>query len=202
MSEIKGTMESQTLSQPGRFEFRFRWDRAEHRRLYRAMQREVRRGSKVRFLLNAWFAFIAAVALLALIGGRDASSRLSSIVPLAIVAAWFGFDRWGLAFLSARSYERDHAPCIPNDQIRILDGDGIAAECTTSNVSVRWDGIVKVHETPEFFLFFTTPACAIQLPTRAVRDPQQLRAWLTHMAENKRLTNTPLQADERREFPR
>lgn len=59
---------------------------------------------------------------------------------------------------------------------------------------------MKVHETPEFFLFFTTPACAIQLPTRAVGDPEQLRAWLKHMAENKRLANAAA-ADERRELP-
>jgi hypothetical protein len=36
---------------PDRLEFRFRWDKAEHRRFYRSVQREARRGSKVRWLL-------------------------------------------------------------------------------------------------------------------------------------------------------
>jgi YcxB-like protein len=139
--------------------------------------------------LSAWFVLIAAIFLLTVIGARDASSRLSAAAPLTFIAVWFLLDRWGFAYFSARSYARDHAPCIANDQIRILDEEGIAAHCTTSKVSVQWNGIVNVRETPEFFLFFTTPVCAIQLPTRAVDNPEQLRAWLNHMAESGKLAN-------------
>jgi hypothetical protein len=180
-----------------RLEFRFRWDKSEHRRLYRTVQLEARRGSKTRWFLNAWFGLIAGASVLALIAPRDGASTVSAIVPLAIVVAWVGFDRWGLSYLSARSYERDHAPCIPNDQVRVLSGDGIAALCTTSNSSVRWAGIVQVQETPEFFLFFTTPACAIQLPKRAVGDQQQLRTWLNAAAERSGLANIRMEPPRR-----
>lgn len=180
-----------------RLEFRFRWDRSEHRRFYRTLQREARRGSKARLLVKVWFGLVASVSVLALIGAHNGASAASAIVPLAIVVAWVAFDTWGLSYLSARSYERDHAPCIPNDQVRVLNRDGIAALCTTSNASVRWSGIVRVQETPEFFLFFTTPACAIQLPKRIVGDLQQLRMWLDRTAEDNGLANMRMELTRR-----
>src|SRR5262245_20815123 len=128
-------------STSNRLEYRFRWDKSEHRRLYRALQREMRRGSKTRWLLNMWFGFIVLVGLATLFSAREDSGMGSAAIPLLIVGSWFAFDRWGLSYLSARPYERDHAPCIPNDQVRVLDGDGITARCTTSNASVRWTGI-------------------------------------------------------------
>ena len=163
-----------------RFEFRFRWDKSEHQRFYRALQREVRRGSRIRWSLNAWFGFIAFVGLQGLFSARSSADIGPAVVPLAMVGGWLALDRWALAYLSTRSYERDHARCIPNDQVRVLDGDGITARCTTSNASVHWSGIVKIRETPDFFLFFTTPNCAIHLPKRAVADPDELRGWLNH----------------------
>jgi hypothetical protein len=148
-------------------------------------------------LLNAWFVLIAILSVFALIGAREGSSPASAAVPLLIVGAWFVFDRWGLSYFSARAYERDHAPCIPNDQVRVLSPDGIAARCTTSDAAVRWTGVIKVRETPEFFLFFTTPGCAIQLPKRVVTDPQALRIWLKRTAESNGLANTTLEPTAR-----
>jgi hypothetical protein len=37
---------------------------------------------------------------------------------------------------------------------------------------VRWHAVKKVVETDDFFLFFTTPSCAIQLPRRAISPPE------------------------------
>jgi hypothetical protein len=163
---------------PDRLEFRFRWDKREHRRFYRTLQREARRGSKVRWVLNVWFGFIALVGIRALWPDSDGADLGAGLVPLAIVGGWLVLDQWGLSYLSAQSYEREHAACIPNDQIRVLDADAITAKCTISTSSVHWAGISKVRETEEFFLFFTTPGCAIQLPKRAIEDLERLRAWL------------------------
>jgi hypothetical protein len=162
-----------------RLEFRFRWDESEHRRMYRAIQRDVRRGSKTRLLLTIWFAILAVVPLVGLIRARDLASAIAASVPLVVIAAWIAFDRWGLSYFGARSYARAHALCIPHDQVRVLNSGSIEAHCTTSDVSVNWPGIVRVHETPEFFLFFTTRTCAIQLPKRAVPNLEQLRLWLS-----------------------
>jgi len=93
-------------SDQDRLEFRFRWDESEHRRMYRALQREVRRGSKVRVFLTIWFALLAIVPALGLIRSKDLGSALSAIVPLFAIAAWITLDRWGLSYFSARSYAR------------------------------------------------------------------------------------------------
>ena len=121
----------------------------------------------------------------------------AGLVPLALVGGWIVLDRWGLSNLGARSYEREHRQCIPNDQVRVLDSDGISAQCTTGSASVRWAGISKVRETDEFFLFFTTPGCAIQLPKRAVGDLEQLRTWLVDKSQNSELVNMRMEPTRR-----
>lgn len=178
---------------PDRLEFRFRWDKREHRRFYRTLQREARRGSKVRWFFNVWFGFIALLGITALWPGSDGVDFGAGLVPLAIVGAWFVHDRWGLSYFSARIYERQHALCLPNDQIRVLDADGVTAECTISSASVRWAGISKVCETDEFFLFFTTPGCAIQLPKRAIGDVERFRAWLSSASQRREAAGKGLQ---------
>jgi hypothetical protein len=182
-----------TMSISERLEFRFRWSEPEHRRFYRALQREVRRGSKARWLLNVWFFPLALVSLQGMVSARTGSRFAWAFAPLAFIGVAIFLDRWGLSYLSARSYARNHAPCIPNDQVRVLNGDGLAAQCTTSHASVHWNGIVKVRETPEFFLFFTTPKCAIQLPKRAVPDSKHLRVWLRHAAESRGMADVRME---------
>ena len=162
-----------------RLEYRFLWNAGEHRRFYRALQRTARRGSKARLALNIWLGFLATVSILAMIGAwRSGNSVLPMTPPLACVIVWLVFDRWFLARSATRAYARHHAACIPNDQVRVLTPEGISAVCTTSSASVSWEGICRVEETPEFFLFLTTPVCAIQLPKRAVGDVDRLRTWL------------------------
>ena len=123
------------------------------------------------------------ISMLGLIGAwRGGTDARPLILPLVLSVYWLTFNRWGFAYMAARSYARDHAPCIPNDQVRILTPEGITARCTTSDVSVAWSGICGVAETRDFFLFMTTPACAVQLPKRAVGDLDQLRTWLREAA--------------------
>jgi hypothetical protein len=161
-----------------RFEYRFLWDAAEHRRFCRVLQQEVRQRSKVALALKVWFGLVAVVFGLALVGARDRAGVLGALPPLVVIVAWFVFDRWGLPYLPARSYERDHAPCLPNDQVRIVSATGLEANCTSTKASISWSGIARVRETPDFFLFFTTPNCAVHVPKRSVENVEQLRAWL------------------------
>ena len=121
---------------------------------------------------------MAILGVLAIAGARDAAGVSGALPVLLIVAAWSAFDRWGLAYLNARAYARAHAACIPNDQVRILSADSLEANCTSMKASINWSGIARVRETPEFFLFFTTPNCAVQLPKRSVDNVEQLRLWL------------------------
>jgi hypothetical protein len=169
-----------------RFEYSFLWNGAEHGRLYRVMQRQARRRSKVWLLFKIWMAMFGVVWAVSVFGPRGEVS-VATLWPVAALAAWLVFDRWGLPYFNARTYARAHAPCLPNPQRRVLDRDGITAACTTTNATVRWDGIVRQEESPEFFLFFTTPDCAISLPKRAVDDVPRLRTWLHAQAAGKGL---------------
>jgi hypothetical protein len=183
-----------------RLEYRFRWNDAEHRRFYRALQRETRRKAKYWLFFKIWMGIVGSIYLLSLVNPRTQFGP-ATLWPLAAVLVFIGLDRWGLPYWSARAYARAHAPCIPNDQVRVLDRDGIAATCTTSSASVRWPGVVRVEETPEFFLFFTTPRCAIQLPKRAVGDVPQLRAWLDRAAAWQLLAGDASRAHARTNAP-
>jgi len=166
-------------------EYRFRWTAATHRSFYRALQREVSRRGVLRFVVPGAIVVVVAVTLLAIIGARvPAGTVLLTLSPyLVLFALWLALLKWGLPYVSAYSYRRAHAPCIPHDQIRVVNADGFEARCVTSTVQVRWPGIVRVVETPEFLLFFTTPSCAIQLPKRAVPSEEaleELRTSLRH----------------------
>jgi hypothetical protein len=180
-----------------RFEYSFRWDGAEHRRFYRALQRQARRRRRWAWLgLKIWMGAFAVIVAVSALGARGEVS-VATLWPLAIFVASLALDRWGLPYFSARAYARDHAPCLPNPQVRILDREGITAACTTMKATVRWDGIVRQEESPEFFLFFTTPACAISLPKRAVDDVPRLRAWLHAQAAGKGLAALRIDRSQR-----
>ena len=162
---------------PDRLEYRFRWDAGEHRRMYLASRRIVRGRSKAWLVLKIWLAIVGAIFVRSLFLDSFVPS-FTTLWPIGFAAIWIAMDRWGVPALTARAYARSHAACLPNDQVLVLEQDGVTASCTTSKASVRWAGIVDVHETPEFFLLYTTPACALQLPKRAVADAPQLRGWL------------------------
>jgi hypothetical protein len=134
-------------------------------------------------LLSVWFGLIAMIATVGALHAQDALTGAIDVLPIIVVIGlWIVLDRWGLAQLSAWSYARNHARCIPHDQVRVLTAEGVRAQCATSDVFVQWSGINGVRETPEFFLFFTTPSCAIELPKRAVADPSLVRRWLSDHA--------------------
>lgn len=40
---------------------------------------------------------------------------------------------------------------------------------------IRWQGMQGVVETPEFFLFYVTRSCAVELPKRAIPTQQDLQ---------------------------
>jgi hypothetical protein len=93
-----------------RLEYRFRWDDAEHRCMYRAVRRDVRRGSKAWLILKIWMGLFAIVWAVSL-RGPSGGLHVGTLWPIAAIAAWIVFDRWGQPYLAARAYARDHAPC-------------------------------------------------------------------------------------------
>ena len=156
--------------------------------MFAAIQRDVRRHSDVSLVLRLVIGFVGAVGAYSLVRAPS----IGGLFPPLSVLAFFAFDRWGQGLLNARAYARNHAACLPNDQIRVLDVNGLEATCTSSSARVKWAAVVRTVETAEFFLFFTTPNCAIQLPKRAVGDIATLRSWLD--ANTRRDSTTALGA--------
>jgi hypothetical protein len=39
---------------------------------------------------------------------------------------------------------------------------------------MRWGGILRAVETPEFLLFYVSPSCAMQIPKRAIPNAADL----------------------------
>jgi YcxB-like protein len=163
---------------PDRLEFRFLWNAAEHRRLYKAVRRAVWRRAWYRRLLPvAVGSIVVAEAAVLAVSPVPLSRVASGSSPyLVLIAFWFVLIRWGLPYLSARTYARGHQRCIPHDQVRVVTAEGIEAQCVTTNVTIRWSGVTRLIETPEFFLVFTGPNCAFGIPKRAVPDAESLRA--------------------------
>ena len=124
------------------------------------------------------------VAVAALVVGPYVSANHASPARIAmeqapyliIILVWVALMGWGMPYVSARTYARQHQACIAHDQVRVVSDDGIEVPCVSSDVKIQWQGISRVLETPEFILFFTTPNCAFQLPKRAIPSAEQLDA--------------------------
>jgi hypothetical protein len=152
-----------------RLEFRFLWNAAEHRRFYDALRRAVMQRGARRWLFPVLIVITALFVVPQLVG-HDVTpvTAAFTVAPYVILfAAWVALFRWGMPYIRARAYD---------DQVRVFSEDGIEARCVTSDVKVQWHGISRVLETPEFFLFFTRPSCAFQLPKRAIPSAEQLDA--------------------------
>jgi hypothetical protein len=163
---------------PDRLEFRFLWNAAQHRRLFKAVRRAVWRRAWYRRLLPVAVVFIVVAETAALAASPVPLSRiaLASSPYLVLIAFWFVLIRWGFPYLSARAYARAHQRCIPYDQVRAVTAEGIEAHCVTTNVTIRWSGVTRAIETPEFFLVFTGPNNAFDIPKGAIPDAESLCA--------------------------
>lgn len=144
---------------PSRLSFEFLWDAKEHRRMLGDMARHrprSRSGSMVTHLL-----------LLPLWGGLALLIAQNGFLPvfpwmLAISAYAFIFSA-ASPYLATWNVRRTQC-CIDHPQQRVVTEEGIHANCESTTMLVRWHSVKKVVETDDFFLFFTTPSCAIQLP--------------------------------------
>jgi YcxB-like protein len=177
--------------------FEFTWDQAEHARLIRAITRHQLTGWLRRSFLALIFGAVVLFMLLVPFLRPGASPWVvwRAAAPwVVILGIWFALLRLGLPYLSARSFRRDNH-CARHPMRRIVSAQGLRIECETTSTDMRWSGIHGVVETAEFFLFFYTPVCAIQLPKRAIPTPiemDRLRSLLREeIGERARLESSP-----------
>ena len=149
--------------------FTFTWDRATHVRACRAVVKHGDRGWGSR-LLRWSMVGVAVICLLtiAITPPDRVPDLLWEIMPVILaVALWLVFFRIGLPRLQAWNHARN-SPDVAHPMVGKLDEEGFGITCFSGSSAVRWKGMRKVVETPEVFLFYFTPQCALYLPKNAV----------------------------------
>jgi YcxB-like protein len=171
VSSIQGPIEAGPLT------FEFTWNEAEHARLIRAMMRHRLTGWLNRAIVPIIFGgFLLFVLVIPLVRpNADPVAVWIAAAPwLLILGIWFAILRWGLPYLNARTFRRDNH-CARHPMRRIISVQGLRLECETTATDIRWQGMHGVVETPEFFLFYVTRSCAVELPKRAIPTQQDLK---------------------------
>jgi hypothetical protein len=164
------------MAGPKEVGFEFTWNQPEHVRFVRAVARHRQGGRWMRWIMpTVVLVVFAFVALLPVIhpGGNMGPVWRAFAPWLAIMLGWMALLSWGLPYLAAVTFRRQNH-CSRHPMRRVITPQGVRAECETTTSAVSWAGVHHVVETPEFFLFYVTPACAFQLPTRAIGSPTVL----------------------------
>jgi hypothetical protein len=151
--------------------FTFRPTAAEHSRVLMLMLRR-KRGYWVS--IGVLILIIMALAVIPARQGRSVTEVASTVLPYLLV---FGaiflalplVQRWQLG----RFYRQ--TPTWQEEQTHEFSEDGLRMRNPLSNTLMRWDALVDVLETKEFFLFFISRSMAYFLPKRAITTPDQLR---------------------------
>jgi len=165
------------------------WDASEHRRAARLVHKHRIRSSWDRLrvpLLLVWLVLISSPGFLL----PDGWSYLWGVSPwVALALLWFA--AWTVLWprLSARNVGKND-PDAKDGYARIIDTAGLHLQGATSRVSLTWERIDRVIETPEFFLFYVGPKTAYYLPQRAVPVEQvgALRERLRQLLPTSKLT--------------
>ena len=157
--------------------FEYHWNLAEHARLFRAVMRYRLTGWLSRAALPiigaAFLLFVLVVPFLKA-EANPVEVWIAAAPWLQILGLWFGLLRWGLPYLNAWTFRRE-SHCARHPMRRIISVEGLRAECDTTSADFRWQGIQGVVETPEFFLFYVTRSCAVELPKRVIASEDDLQ---------------------------
>lgn len=162
--------------------YTFDWQPKEHAQVTRLLVRE-HFGSGI-WRLAKWIVIgivaLAALLTVALIvlGDPAPAMRLAPLVILltVLLSSFGSITGW----LRARQVQR-HDPNTRHPLNHTLDEAGFHARSYTANVDLRWDGLHKVRETPDLFLFYYSARLAYYLPKRALggeAEAERLRAWI------------------------
>jgi hypothetical protein len=173
--------------------FKYFWDFGEHVRLVRAVMRH--QGGRGRWIYRLLVAAMALVMVLALLGSEGHwGATIRELAPwMVLFGLWMAVFRWGLPFYSAWGYRRTN-PCVHHEMTRAVTPGGIQLRCHTTATDIRWEGVLRAVETPEFFLFYVSRNCAVQVPKRAIPnsgDLTRVRSLVQHALGSKAHLSSP-----------
>jgi len=165
------------------------WDASEHRRAARTVYKLRVRSWWDRLRLP-FFVLWLAIVITPGFFLPDGWSYLWSVSPW-VALAFLWLVSWALLWprLSARNVAKND-PDARAGYTRVIDATGLHLHGATSRVSLTWERIHRVVETPEFFLFYFGPKIAYYLPKRAVPPDcvEPLRERLRQLLAPSKLT--------------
>lgn len=162
--------------------YTFDWRSDEHARVTSLLVREqfgsgVRRAMKWGVVVVLVLGAVVAVAT-AVAGSLAEALPLTSLV-IAVAALVLAFGR--LAGLIQAWQLKRHDPNVGHPITHSLDETGFHVRARTTDIDLRWGGLHRVRETPDWFMFYYSSRLAYYLPKRALPDPEEvaeLRAWI------------------------
>jgi hypothetical protein len=166
--------------------YTFDWRRQEHARVSTLLVRELF-GRGVRRVLKwivvaVWTAGVLLAAVGIGLGDVGIAWRLGPLLALVGVMLLVFYPLTG--WLHASQVGR-HDPNVEHPITHTLDASGLGITTRAATVHVKWEGMHKVRETDDMFLFYYTDRYAYFLPKRTVgaesavdglRD--RIRDWL------------------------
>jgi len=149
--------------------FELRWTVREHVRAMRAMAKHRIGGRLWRVVKNIILSVIVILFLLTLWGASTMGPEaVVSLWPAALLTAFWvlyftvGFS-WFNALVTRRIDPNAKVPCVHR-----VSREGYHISSSEMNVDVRWNGVLRIVETDEFFLLFWSRPFAYYLPKRVV----------------------------------
>lgn len=154
--------------------YTFRWDQREYARAVMAIGRHMQTG---RVMQVFWWVVVLAFGFsVAIVLALD-DDPVAALVPLApwllLFLASMATGRWGLPRLYARRFARE-SPDARHPLTVGVGAEGIEVASFSTSGRLSWNGIHRVVETPEFFLFYINPRQAHYLPKHAIPSADEL----------------------------
>jgi hypothetical protein len=147
----------------------FDWDRSEHARVVSLLTRELFATGFRRVIKWVVVALMVVevlfVVVMAALGEMDVALRLGLPVVLVVVMLLFFYRiaGWIRAWQTAQT-----DPNVRHPTTHVLDDSGYHIVTHSATIDLRWEGLHKVRETPDFFLIYYSSRYAYYLPKRVV----------------------------------
>jgi hypothetical protein len=162
--------------------FTFRWDFREHARLSTFLAREQFRQGWWPLIGWGIVLLLGLSVLLSLVSALngDLSGAIGNFPWIVLMALWLWFLRRGVGW-SAAWATRKTDPNVAHPFTYELVATGLRVKTRTTETEIKWDGLHRVRERPEGFLFYYSARLAYQLPKRAIGGDDALRAVRTYI---------------------
>ena len=163
------------MNTPAEPTFTFDWRFREHAAVCQYLSQEQMTGFGWRLFHWGLLALTVLATLLGIVNTLlgDAATFLTYGPWVLLLLLILAFLRRGTGMLRAWQTRRSD-PNVSHPFTHRLTQSGLSVSTHTADLDLRWDGMFKVRELPDFFLFYYSKRIAYYLPKRVVGDQDQV----------------------------